>query len=81
MARHILSEKVSEHRLNLMASVIRQQLSIIPEQRGKLMKEQAAWYDTHDSESIRVDLQISSESELHLSEDPFAPSSKHSDEE
>jgi four helix bundle protein len=43
-ARHILNPKVTEHRLNFLAEVIRILLRMIPDQRGTVLKEDEVSY-------------------------------------
>jgi four helix bundle protein len=43
-SRHILGETVTSHRLDLLTQVIRLLLTIIPAQRGAILKEEAAIY-------------------------------------
>jgi four helix bundle protein len=42
--RHILSEKVAEHRINLLAEIARLLLSIIPQERVRNLAEEPASY-------------------------------------
>ena len=60
-ARFVLNEHVTEHRLNLMASVARQLLAIIPQQRGRSLREKAVQYEArsdeiHHGNTISVDI-------------------------
>ena len=43
-ARHVLDEKVVNHRLKLLTEIIRLTLAMIPHQRGAIIKEQTAPY-------------------------------------
>lgn len=43
-ARHILSEKVTEHRMQMLVHVIKLLLTMIPEQRGDSVQDEAAEY-------------------------------------
>lgn len=51
-ARHILGEKVAEHRLHLMTQIIRLLLAIIPSERGYRMGEDPTEYTTTQSELL-----------------------------
>jgi len=42
--RHILGEAVVQHRLRLLTQIIRLLLTMIPQQRGRVLREQAAVY-------------------------------------
>jgi four helix bundle protein len=44
--RHILGPTVIEHRLNLLAHIIRQLLKMVPKYRGKRIKEEMVSYET-----------------------------------
>jgi four helix bundle protein len=43
-ARHVLGPVVTDHRLNLLAEIIRLLLTMVPEQRGALLKEEPVPY-------------------------------------
>jgi four helix bundle protein len=43
--RHVLSEKVAEHRINLLAEIARLLLSIIPQERVRNLAEEPASYE------------------------------------
>jgi four helix bundle protein len=43
--RHVLSERVASHRINLLTEIIRLLLTIIPRQRGYKMREERASYE------------------------------------
>ena len=48
-ARHVLGEAVFQHRLQLLTRVIQLLLTMIPQQRGRLLREQPEAYQiTHD---------------------------------
>lgn len=51
-SRHILGEHVVDHRLNLLTELSRLLLTMIPHQRGKLLRETPAVYQTDDSISF-----------------------------
>lgn len=59
-ARHVVSEQVTKHRLNLMTRIIQLLLTSIPQQRARTLKEQSVVYhlnvdkNCHD-ESTQVD--------------------------
>ncbi len=42
--RHILGEDVTQHRLQLLTEVIRLLLTMIPQQRGRVLREKSALY-------------------------------------
>ncbi|KXK13891.1 MAG: hypothetical protein UZ14_CFX002001451 [Chloroflexi bacterium OLB14] len=43
-SRHVLGEKVFEHRGNLLTHIIRLLLTMVPQQRGKSIREEASEY-------------------------------------
>ena len=45
-ARHVLGDAVTDHRLDLLTSIIRLLLKIIPDQRGQYMRESAEEYES-----------------------------------
>ncbi len=47
--RHILGKKVSDHRLNFLVQIIRLLLTMVPEQRGRTLREASALYQTNDA--------------------------------
>ncbi len=48
-ARHVLSQEVVEHRLSLLAQIIRLLLTMVPDQRHQTLKEDAAAYLPDDA--------------------------------
>ena len=52
--RHILGDNVTQHRIALLAEIIRMLLVIIPAQRGRTLREESASYDTPPSELLAV---------------------------
>ncbi len=44
--RHVLGEQVTEHRLDLITRIIRLLLTMIPDQRGCVLKEDPSTYET-----------------------------------
>lgn len=44
--RHILGEAVVQHRLQLLSEVIRLLLTMIPQQRGRILREESSVYQT-----------------------------------
>ncbi len=44
--RHVLGEGVVSHRLDLLKDIIRLLLTMVPQQRGRTLHEEAAVYDT-----------------------------------
>jgi four helix bundle protein len=49
--RHILGEAVITHRIKLLTEVIRLLLTMIPQQRGRILREDQSQYDTDTLES------------------------------
>lgn len=45
-ARHILGEEVVNHRLECLTKVIRLLLTMVPQQRGRILKEERSTYET-----------------------------------
>ena len=45
LARHVLSEEIVAHRMRLLGQIIRLLLTMIPEQRGRVLRESPADYD------------------------------------
>ena len=54
-ARHLLSDKVTEHRIDQLTSIIRLILTMIPEQRQSTLKEQNTPYSLSQSGDIPFD--------------------------
>jgi four helix bundle protein len=52
-SRHVLGEKVFEHRLGFLTQIIRLLLTMVPQQRGKSLHEEPAMYRT--GEDILID--------------------------
>jgi hypothetical protein len=44
--RHVLGEKVTEHRIRLSTQIIRLLLTMVPDQRGSLLREDSPPYRT-----------------------------------
>jgi four helix bundle protein len=44
--RHILGDTVVEHRMNMLVQIIKLLLTMVPEQRGRYIKEEQATYST-----------------------------------
>ena len=53
--RHVLGETVAKHRLRLLTQTIRLLLTMIPQQRGRIPREQSTPYQT-DMEDIQIEL-------------------------
>lgn len=51
-ARHVLSEAVATHRMQLLTRIIRLLLTIIPGERGYKLKEESAEYETGDNDLL-----------------------------
>ena len=49
-AKHILGDAVTEHRLNLLSEIIRLTLTIIPQQRDSLLRDESVPYHTQEPE-------------------------------
>jgi len=47
----VLGETVTQHRLNLLTQVIRLLLAMIPQQRGRTLREQRVFYQTAPDKS------------------------------
>jgi four helix bundle protein len=47
--RHLLGEKVTQHRLSLLTQVIRLLLTMVPQQRGQIMREPTVVYQINSS--------------------------------
>ena len=52
--RHILGDNVIQHRIALLAEIIRMLLVIIPAQRGRTIREESVAYDIIPSELLAV---------------------------
>ena len=50
--RHVLGESVVAHRLNLLTQIARLLLVMIPDQRGKYLREEIAGYGEHSNERM-----------------------------
>src|SRR5712672_1488134 len=57
--RHVLGEKVAEHRLSLHTQIIRLLLTMVPEQRGSVLHEESPPYQISIQESFE-DQELSS---------------------
>ncbi len=51
--RHILGEKVTEHRLQLITQILRLLLTMIPQQRGRILREEPEEYRTTSETDIK----------------------------
>lgn len=49
--RHILGDAVIQHRLALLSEVLRLLLTMIPQQRGRALREESAAYEAHSDEA------------------------------
>jgi four helix bundle protein len=57
--RHVLGESVTEHRLSLLTQIIRLLLTMIPQQRGRVLREQEIAYPTApEGVETRADRQV-----------------------
>ena len=63
--KYILGKNLTSHRLQLLTQVIRLLLTMVPQQRGRVLYENASDYDTNDEEKTPGDL----ENMLGLSDD------------
>jgi four helix bundle protein len=50
--RHVLGETVTQHRLSLLAQITRLLLTMIPQQRGRILQESSAPYQIVNSDLI-----------------------------
>jgi four helix bundle protein len=57
-ARHVLGETVVQHRLNLLTQVIRLLLTMIPQQRGRSLRESVAVYQTNPPDDHQDTLEM-----------------------
>ena len=55
--KQILGESLTSHRLQLLTQVIRLLLTMVPQQRGRVLYENASDYDTNDEEKNPGDLE------------------------
>jgi four helix bundle protein len=63
--RHILAEKVVEHRIGLLTEIIRLLLKTVPDQRGTLLKEESPDYYCEPANAIPTELTtLSAQSDL-----------------
>jgi len=53
--RHMLGESVTQHRLRLLTQVIRLLLTMIPQQRGRILKEEGPMYHT-DNDTLLTNI-------------------------
>ena len=51
-SRFVLGDEVIEHRLNLLTEIIRLLLTMIPQQRGKILKENPSGYQVESNKSL-----------------------------
>ena len=51
-SRHVLGEKIVEHRMSMLVEVIRLLLTMIPDQRGRKIQEEQASYSAESSLAI-----------------------------
>jgi len=51
--RHILREDVTQHRLQLLTEVIRLLLTMVPQQRGRVLREESVLYQTVPSSAVQ----------------------------
>jgi four helix bundle protein len=56
-SRHVLGETIVDHRLKLLAEVIRILLTMIPQQRGRALRDESVIYETisHDATDIHLE--------------------------
>ncbi|MEW5957625.1 MAG: four helix bundle protein [Chloroflexota bacterium] len=53
--RHILGNEVVTHRLSLLTEIIRLLLTMIPQQRGHILRETQAQYQTQDIQNVQAE--------------------------
>ncbi|MCB0255681.1 MAG: four helix bundle protein [Anaerolineae bacterium] len=51
--RYVLGDSVAQHRMNFMAQIIRLLLTMVPQQRGRTLREEVAIYQVVQEESNR----------------------------
>lgn len=56
--RHVLGAKVSDHRMKLTVHVIRQLLKMVPEHRGRKIREELASYEVSSIENLFVNVPL-----------------------
>jgi four helix bundle protein len=56
--RHVLGEEITMRRLKLLVHVIRQLLKLVPETRGRSIREGLAHYETHPIEPLLAAIPI-----------------------
>lgn len=55
--RHVLGETITPHRLQLLTEIIRLLLTMVPQQRGRILREDSLSYDA-DLDTARLDTTI-----------------------
>ncbi|MDE3091576.1 MAG: four helix bundle protein, partial [Chloroflexota bacterium] len=63
--RHVLGDKVASHRLNFLVQIVRLLLTMVPQQRGRTLREESASYQL----SGTVDASAKAEDLLNLLQD------------
>ncbi|MEK7441947.1 MAG: four helix bundle protein [Chloroflexota bacterium] len=58
-SRYVLGEAVSLHRMNLTVQIIRQLLTIVPEHRGRKIREEIAHYDVISIDTLLSNVPMS----------------------
>jgi four helix bundle protein len=56
--RHVLGEEIAMHRLRLLVHVVRQLLKLVPETRGRSIREELALYETHPIDTLLATIPI-----------------------
>ena len=62
--RHVLGAKVSEHRINFLARIIQLLLRMIPDARGKYIREESALYSPQPLEEFLQNIPFSEDEQL-----------------
>ncbi len=57
-SRHVLGEQVATHRMQLTVHIIRQLLKLVPEYRGKSIREEPALYQVHPIEDLLANIPL-----------------------
>jgi four helix bundle protein len=56
--RHVLGDDIALHRLRLLVHIIRQLLKLVPETRGRSIREEPAHYETHPIQTLLANIPI-----------------------
>jgi hypothetical protein len=62
--RHVLGEKIAEHRFRFLARIIRLLLTMIPQQRGRTLREENQSYNVETDEFSAIGNEIDDDIDL-----------------